>query len=275
MFPLYDSIPSRTTPFVNYAIVGTCAVLFLFQLSAPTQLIDELAMIPARVTDPDAKIEVPVAVQLVQTPDGPQRVVKTREAKPPVVPEWATLLTCTFLHGGWLHIIGNLWFLYVFGDNVEDRFGHIGYAIFYLSCGVAASLSHLLTAPDSMTPTVGASGAIAGVMGAYMVLYPKSKVFTLIPIFFIIQIIVLPAPFFLGIWFVLQLFQGAASVGQTTGVAWWAHIGGFAVGAIVAYLMEFTHAAKPPVERLRPGSDSVIYYNGQPFRVRKRRSLDD
>ncbi|QDT36696.1 rhomboid family intramembrane serine protease [Stratiformator vulcanicus] len=271
MFPLYDDIKSRRTPIVNYAIVGLCTVMFLFQLASPTQLVDELAMIPERISDPTATIEIPVERVMVDTPEGPKPGYRFREANPAIVPAWLTPLTCIFLHGGWMHIIGNLWFLIVFGDNVEDRFGHLGFLIFYLGCGVAASLSHLISAPHSMTPTVGASGAIAGVMGAYMMLYPGAKVFTLVPIFFIIQILVLPAPFFLGIWFVMQLLEGTASIGQTTGVAWWAHIGGFAVGAIAAWVMKITHLAKPPVQERRAGSGRFRNYQGNAFRRGDRR----
>src|SRR5262249_34301990 len=154
-----------------------------------------------------------------------------QEAPEPAISPWWTLLTCMFLHGGWLHIIGNMWFLYIFGDNVEDRLGHFGYALFYLGSGVFASLTHLLTNASSTVPTLGASGAIAGVMGAYMVLYPHARVLTLIPIFYFIQILLLPAPLFLGIWFLIQAFQGTfaiTSAKEGAGVAWWAHIGGFA-----------------------------------------------
>ena len=178
-----------------------------------------------------------------RTRDGVRRVptvayeVENRPAAQSAVPPFLTPLTCIFLHGGWMHFLGNMWFLYIFGDNVEDRFGRWGYLLFYLASGVAASLSHLVTDPQSTVPTIGASGAIAGVMGAYLVSYPHARVLTLIPIFYIIRVEVLPAPIFLGIWFVIQLFQGVAAVTsvQTTGVAWWAHIGGFAVGAAVAW----------------------------------------
>ncbi|QDT63461.1 rhomboid family intramembrane serine protease [Calycomorphotria hydatis] len=284
MFPLRDNIPASSTPFVNYTIIGICSVLWLLQLSEKDQLIDQLAMIPARVLNSNAVVELPVKQEIivdrngrpVRAADGRVKVqIITRKADPPLVPGWATMLTCVFLHGSWLHIIGNMWFLWVFGDNVEDRLGHVGYVIFYLGCGVAASLSHYLTAMNSMIPTVGASGAIAGVMGAYLLFYPKARVLTLVPIFFIIQIIVIPAPIFLGIWFVLQLYSGTAAItaAETTGVAWWAHIGGFAVGAAYAWIMKQTHIARPAVERIRPGTDRTVYYQGAPFRVRDRRDV--
>ena len=149
-----------------------------------------------------------------------------------------------------MHFLGNMWFLYIFGDNVEDRLGHTAYLIFYVAAGAAASLVHFASDPSSTVPTIGASGAIAGVMGAYMFLYPKAQVVTLIPIIIIIQIVVLPAPIFLGIWFAIQFFNGVASISnmQATGVAWWAHIGGFVAGAGVALVLNKLHRLRPQVE---------------------------
>jgi membrane associated rhomboid family serine protease len=253
MIPLRDNIPARTTPYVNYAMIGLCGVVFFFQLSAAatgTSLAEQLGMIPKRVFHPHAEILIPIGGGY------------GRPVEPALVNDWLTLLTCTFLHGGWLHFLGNMLFLWIFGDNVEDRMGHLGYLVFYLAAGVAASASHLLTAADSPVPTVGASGAIAGVMGAYMLLYPHAKVLTLIPLFIIIEILVLPAPLFLGIWFLLQFFQGVASIGgvQVGGVAWWAHIGGFAVGFAVAAILRVAHWLKPPVKTLRPNTDRITHY---------------
>jgi membrane associated rhomboid family serine protease len=142
-----------------------------------------------------------------------------------------------FLHGGWAHLIGNMLYLWIFGDNVEDRLGHVKYVVFYLGCGWVATLVHGLSNPGSAIPSIGASGAIAGVLGAYLVLFPKARVVTLIPLGFFIRLTQLPALAVLGFWFVLQLFSGTASLGaksaQTTGVAWWAHIGGFVAGLVV------------------------------------------
>jgi membrane associated rhomboid family serine protease len=138
-----------------------------------------------------------------------------------------------FLHGGWLHLIGNMWALWIFGDNVEDRLGHLRYFAFYLASGIAAGLLHVLVNPDSMVPTVGASGAIAGVMGAYFRFYPQAKVQTLIPPFFVGPFFELPAVLFLGWWFLLQFCNGSLSLGPRGnfgGVAWWAHVGGFLFG---------------------------------------------
>ncbi len=276
MIPLRDNIPSRTTPFVNYAMIAACGVAFLTQLSESDDpnavtAVERYGMIPARISDPGRPIEIPVKAGLVRLPDGRvAQQVETRPAGPAAVPVWLTLVTCTFLHGGWLHFLGNMWFLHIFGDNVEDRMGHVAYGAFYLAGGAAASFTHFVSQPHSDVPTIGASGAIAAVMGAYMVFYPHAKVLTLVPIFVLIQLLYLPAPLFLGIWFVIQLVQGVGSVtaAETTGVAWWAHIGGFAIGAAVAWIMHKTHAENPPVEFLRPNSDRTVHYQGMPYRRR-------
>ena len=141
-----------------------------------------------------------------------------------------------FLHGGWMHMIGNMWFLYIFGDNVEDQFGHGKYILFYISAGLVAAATQVFIGPDSNVPMVGASGAIAGVLGAYVFMFPGAKVSTLIPFFGFFQIIQLPAFIVLGFWFVMQIFSGVMVLGiagDAGGVAWWAHIGGFAVGALL------------------------------------------
>ncbi len=144
-----------------------------------------------------------------------------------------------FLHGGFLHIIMNMWFLYIFGDNVEDRLGHLRYLVFYLFCGVAAGVIHLLTNWSSNVPTIGASGAISGVMGAYLLLYPRSKILTLVFIVLFIQFIEIPAFIFLGIWFFLQIVSVGTSSGNAGGVAFWAHIGGFVVGLVFIKIFDW------------------------------------
>lgn len=248
MIPIRDSIPASRAPVVTYALIAVTGLVFLLQLQDPSgALVEQFGMVPARVFG-DQPLQF---MQLRETVFG---VVRERVSLPPAaVPEWLTLLTCVFLHGGFLHFAGNMWFLWIFGDNVEDRMGRWGYLAFYLLSGVLASLSHLLTQGDSTVPTIGASGAIAGVMGAYMLLYPKSQVLTLIPIFFILEFVVLPAPLFLGIWFLLQFFQGAMSLSSVAsgGVAWWAHIGGFAFGAAMAWGMRLLHWLRPPPAELR------------------------
>lgn len=250
MIPIRDNIPTRSFPFVNYTLIALCSLVFLFQLQAGSEstIVEQYGMIPARVMEPSREIEI-VQQVLVRTPYGIEQQTISATAEPSAVPPWLTLLTCIFLHGGWMHIIGNLWILHIFGDNVEDRLGHFAYGCFYLFCGVMASFAHLAFGPDSTIPTIGASGAIAGVMGAYFLFYPNAKVLSIVPIFFFIQMMVLPAPLFLGVWFALQLYQGAVSgIGEGGGVAWWAHVGGFVVGAAIAWFMKKIHIASPPVK---------------------------
>jgi membrane associated rhomboid family serine protease len=150
-----------------------------------------------------------------------------------------TVLSSMFLHGGWLHLIGNMWYLWIFGDNVEDRLGHVRYLVFYLAAGIVAALVQYATSPDSSLPTVGASGAIAGVLGAYAVAFPRARVITLVPLIIFIQVLPLPALLVLGLWFVYQFLFGtlALTTTATGGVAFWAHIGGFAFGALAMLLV--------------------------------------
>ena len=244
MLPIRDNIPSQSVPFVNYLMIGICAVVFLFQVadqrSEKAEMVEKYGMIPARVRHPGQPVKIEQA-EVVRTERGSREErVKSSVAASPPFPAWLTLLTCVFLHGGWMHFLGNMWFLYIFGDNVEDRFGHMGYLLLYLAWGVAASLTHLLTNANSTIPTIGASGAIAGVMGAYMWLYPHGRVMTLIPLGIFTRLVELPALLFLGIWFVMQLLSGTMSVGgvQTSGVAWWAHIGGFVAGFASAVVLQ-------------------------------------
>ena len=244
MIPLKDSILAARTPYVRNLLVVACSVVFLLQLVAGPEMTFGLGMIPERVLDADASGGIIADGRSF----GLRSAVRIDAA---YVPEWLTLLTCTFLHDGWLHFLGNMLFLWIFGDNVEDRFGRLPFLVFYLGCGVAASAAHLLSAPESPVPTIGASGAIAGVMGAYMFLYPRARVLALVPLGFFLMDVVLPAPFFLGYWFVLQLVQGSIESGVGGGVAWWAHIGGFVVGAGVAGLLLLT-------ERLRPRPTEIV-----------------
>ena len=262
LIPLRDNIPATTTPFVNYGLIAICILVFVIQVnSGEGEFVLRYGMVPARLTNPDAALTQPVS-KLVQTAGGIQQVIEEVPVPPAAVPEWATLFTCIFLHGGVMHLLGNLWFLYIFGDNVEDRMGHFGYLIFYVGCGVAASFVHFIFSLHSPMPTIGASGAIAGVMGAYLLFYPHAMVVSLVPIIFILQVFVIPAPVFLGIWFVLQLVQGTFSLGSTAaeGVAWWAHIGGFAAGFVVARTMISTGTARPGVTVVRPGTERSTVY---------------
>ncbi len=265
MIPLHDNIPTRTVPGMNYAVIAVTALVFMAQLAENPEeatLVEQYGMIPARVSDPDAEIEIPVAIEERQGPGGIEEHVITNLAAPSPIPPILTLFTCILLHGGWMHFLGNMWFLHIFGDNVEDRFGHFGYLLFYSACGVAASLVHFVTDPSSTMPTIGASGAIAGVMGAYFVWYPKAMVKSLIPLGPILQMVVLPAPFFLGIWFLMNLFQGSMAIAGTEagGVAWWAHIGGFAAGALIAWLLGSTKLLGPENSQRMPEASHVGSY---------------
>ncbi len=227
MIPLRDDVPASRPPVVTRALVVVCAAVFVLQLGdADDGLVRSLGMVPARVMDPEAPAWHAAARV------APGRIAPAVGAA--AVPDWLTLLTCTFLHGGLLHFAGNMLFLWIFGDNVEDRFGRVRFLLFYLACGVAASAAHLLAAPNSPVPTVGASGAIAGVMGAYLLLYPRARVEMLVVFGPFLDFVVLPAPFFLVYWFALQLAGSAFASATGGGVAWWAHIGGFIAGAAVA-----------------------------------------
>ncbi len=262
MIPIRDNIPSRSFPVVNTFLLLITSAVFLVQIAAGPHLdvlIAKYGMTPAYVTGkvhslPELEEHIRLKIDNPIEEPHPEFLDHL-----PSVPPILTLLTCVFLHGGWMHFLGNMLFLYIFGDNVEDSYGHIPYLLFYLGCGILASLSHLVSDPGSTIPTIGASGAIAGIMGAYFYLCPHAKVQTLIPIFIFLQIIVLPAPLFLGIWFVLQLLQGISMVGTgVEGVAWWAHIGGFAAGYFLSVLLIRVHRIHEPVPTRYPFSDRTF-----------------
>jgi membrane associated rhomboid family serine protease len=211
MIPLRDAIRSKNFPAVNFIIIGLNIIVFLWQFTQGPHLKEALylyGIVPLRYSDPELSAQF------------------TR------FQQYLPFLTSMFLHGGFLHIIMNMWFLYIFGDNIEDRLGHIRYLVFYLFCGLAAGLVHLFTNWSSNIPTIGASGAISGVMGAYLLLYPRSKILTLIPIFFFFQFVEIPAFIFLGFWLLLQLFSAGLTPRNVGGIAFWAHIGGFIAGLI-------------------------------------------
>jgi membrane associated rhomboid family serine protease len=218
MIPLRDNVPSRTFPVVNIALIGLNVLAFIYELALGQGL--ERFMYAFGVV--------------------PQQMLEHLQAQPLNPATWIPFLSSMFLHGGFLHLGGNMLSLWIFGDNVEDRMGHFRYLLFYLAAGLAGGLAHVLTNAPSVLPSIGASGAIAGVMGAYVILYPNARVLTLIPIFIFIQIVEIPAVIFLGFWFLLQFFSGTLSLGAATyqqgGVAWWAHIGGFLVGAATVLL---------------------------------------
>lgn len=217
MIPIKDTIPRRTYPFATLTIIVVNLLVFALELTLPgdrrNAFIYLFGVVPARYSHP---------------------VWALLEGLP--LDTYWPFVTNLFLHGGWLHLIGNMWFLYLFGDNVEDRLGHFRFIFFYLLAGVSANLVHFLANSDSTMPVIGASGAIAGVMAAYLRLFPRARIITLVPVLFFPFFFEVPAVLFMGFWFMMQIFAGALSltvVDQGGGIAWWAHIGGFAVGFLL------------------------------------------
>jgi membrane associated rhomboid family serine protease len=214
MIPLHDNVPTLRFAYVTYVLIALNAVVFIYELTLGPQALAQFFMqwgyVPARVVD----------------------TVQTGTFAPSVL---ITLVTSIFMHGGWFHFLGNMLFLHIFGNNVEDSMGRFRFVVFYLLIGVVANLAQVAVAPDSTVPGIGASGAIAGVLGAYLVLYPRARVLVLIPLLFFFPIIMLPAFVVLILWFVLQFFQGtfalAAGVAGEGGVAFWVHVAGFVAGA--------------------------------------------
>lgn len=228
MFPLRDSTPSGTFPLITYLIIVINVVVFLVELTMGDRQLEQFfksfGLVP----------------ELFLQQFGPYEIF--------------TLFSCMFLHGGWMHLISNMWALFIFGDNIEDRLGHFGYLTFYLACGVCAGLTQVAMSHGSTTPTIGASGAIAGVLGGYIICYPTARVLTAIPILFIIRLIEVPATIYLGFWFISQFFTGFASIGRETGeeggIAWWAHVGGFIAGSVLVKVMYLLRKEK---------SDTISY----------------
>ena len=206
MFPIRDHNPSGGRPYVVYALIAINVAVFLLQLPysgndrALAGFWGNFALYPAAVTQ-----------------DG----------------DYTGILTSMFLHAGWMHIGGNMLFLWIFGDNLEDQMGHVGFLIFYLACGILAALAHIYSAPGSTVPTVGASGAIAGVMGGYLLLFPRARVDVVVIIVIFFRVFTLPAWVMLGIWFALQVFGGFSTPAEGGGVAFWAHAGGFVAGIVL------------------------------------------
>jgi membrane associated rhomboid family serine protease len=205
MFPLSDVIPSRTRPVVTISLIAANALMFLYQLQ-----LDQLSL---------------------------QRLVFNLGVIPAYL-SYGDIVTSMFLHGDFLHFIGNMVFLWIFGDNVEDHVGHGGFILFYLATGGMAALAQVFANPTSVIPMIGASGAIAGVMGAYFVLYPHSRILTAVFLIVFLDIVEIPAIFFLGVWFMLQVLHGSISAGvDGGGVAFWAHAGGFAAGLVIGLVL--------------------------------------
>jgi len=215
MFPLKDTIRTKTFPIVNTIIIVLNILIYIYEFTLGGRhmqaFVYEYGLTPVRFYW------------------GLQHNLSDA-----VLP----IFTSMFLHGSWLHVLGNMWFLYIFGDNVEDHVGHFPYIFFYLLCGIAAAFSQMLLMPGSNLPMVGASGAIAGVLGAYFLLFPSARVVTLVPIFIFLQIIEIPAVVFLIFWFILQFIYGTSALGGQGGVAWWAHIGGFLAGMALVFFFK-------------------------------------
>ncbi len=228
MIPIRDTIPRQHFPFAVWALVAVNVYVFIRELALPPdstqQFIYLFGLVPARFTHPDwaARVGFPHTY-------------------------WPFFSTM-FLHGGWLHIIGNMWVLWIFGDNVEDRMGPVRFLIFYLLCGLAAGGVHVLTNPGSRVPAVGASGAIAGVMAAYFVLFPRARIVAMFPILFYPVFFQVPAFLYLGLWFLTQFFSGTLAIAshrEVSGIAWWAHVGGFGAGILTFALFLRPRETRP------------------------------
>lgn len=217
MIPLRDDNPVRDTPVVTWVLVASCVLVFLWQISLGeagfNRVVFTLGVIPAVLLG-NAQLPPEVAV----------------------VPPTATMLTSMFLHGGWLHLAGNMLYLWIFGDNIEDRMGRLRFLLFYLACGLAAVLAQALPEPQGRTPMIGASGAISGVLGAYLLMFPRARVLVLVPLGFILKAIRLPAVWVLGLWFLVQLVSSLMAPAGEGGVAFRAHLGGFVAGLAFAPL---------------------------------------
>src|SRR5262245_26658893 len=237
MIPLRDDVPSRTFPVINVTLIVVNVVFFLMELGMGPRLerfLFHAAVVPAIFTGRDHVLSLPEVIRTSLNPDLSLRV-----------------LLSMFLHGGWAHVLGNMLYLWIFGDNVEDRMGHLRYLVFYLLCGWTATYAHIWAEPASRMPSIGASGAIAGVLGAYIALYPRARVVTIVPLGFFFPLVQIPAIFFLGFWFLQQFLAGGlalvARTAESGGVAWWAHIGGFLAGFRLVGL--FQSPRRRPIQR--------------------------
>jgi len=224
MIPLKDMSPRRSVPLMTILLIIANVLVFFYQIGLTPRAGDAFIMTYGLVP---AKIQMALA--------GSPHVTIGDALVP--------LFTCMFLHGGWLHILGNMWFLWIFGGNVEDRLGPLTFLLFYLVCGIASGITQAVFSWGSHIPSVGASGAISGVLGAYIVFFPYARILTLVPLFIFFFTARIPAMIFIGLWFVVQFLSGVGTLGATGaaasgGVAWWAHIGGFVLGVVLAGLVK-------------------------------------
>lgn len=226
MIPLRDNIPSSRPPVITVLIIIACVIVFVLQVRHSDLLVHEYGFDPSFLLHPDADHTLTFTL--------------------------LTILTSMFMHGGLMHIIGNMWFLWIFGDNVEDRMGHARFLVFYLLCGAIAAVTQAVLSAFAPMPSLGASGAIAGVLGAYFILFRGATVRALVPIIFVFTVIDVPAWIFLGLWFVYQFFSGVGSLGDAGagGVAFWAHVGGFVAGLILVKLFAVMYKRTLPQPRV-------------------------
>ncbi|MEW5826059.1 MAG: rhomboid family intramembrane serine protease [Candidatus Bipolaricaulota bacterium] len=258
MIPIRDAITSRRFPAITVSLILVNLLVFLYQSYLATQpaLVNDWQpweaeeLSPPPAFDPQAyslhvRTGKDPSVYPLSASDAfiaqyalvPAEFLRGVDLPPTIpVPIWLTLISSLFLHGGLMHLVGNMLYLWVFGDNVEDAMGRARFLLFYLLCGAAAAMAQIAFSPSSSIPLLGASGAIAGVLGAYLTLFPTARVLTLIPIFFFVRLVAVPAVLVLGIWFALQLFNGVGSLGVSSGVAWFAHIGGFLAGLALVFV---------------------------------------
>ena len=220
LFPLYDENPTKSIPWVTIFLIVANVLIFLYELSLESsgqlqQFFQTAALIPYEIT----------------------HASKTMAGIPNI--GVLTFFTSMFIHGGWLHVIGNMWYLWIFGNNIEEALGSAKYVLFYLVCGLGGGIGHILAQPNSQIPTVGASGAIAGVLAGYLILFPTARIVTIIPLFVFIQVVRVPAIVVIGVWFVIQLLSGAGSLTSeaAAGTAWFAHVGGFIAGILLILVL--------------------------------------
>lgn len=222
MFPLNDDNPTEITPFVTITVIATCVLVFLWQSSLGPELgqaaVYSLGMIPAVLFN---QIALPNDLE--------------------ILPAELTIVSSMFMHGGFFHLAGNMLYLWIFGNNVEDSMGHLRFIIFYLLCGTIAALTQAIITPASQIPMIGASGAVSGVLGAYLLLYPHARVIVVIPIIIFLQTFRIPAMYVLVLWFIMQLLNSATTSVEQGGTAWWAHIGGFIVGMVLIPFFKQSH----------------------------------